>query len=580
MIPWPPNKKERMVSPVKTKRKTLNLTKVEQLSRKMGIDKKSSKSQNTISMAGLLKKVDKLKSGVGLGPQKALASLKRVKELQRIKVLGFKNLKPPGQPKKNILERLKINTVFVRYAAIGAGIVVGVSLITGAALYNDAQQAPIPAFSVVLDGQVIGYTKDIKPVDASVKQFKDELEQDYNMDVSFSQSIEYLATAVDEKQLTDINTINKQLKASMDVKVRGVAIVIDGKETVIVKDRATAHSIIEGIKAPYKQASKDTQLKEIKLAEDVRFKDKLVSYETVTDKEDAYKLIAGGTEEQKTYEVQDGDTLWSISKKHKITLDELMAANRGLDEDDTIRPGDKLNLTVPKNLINVVTKEVTSYTESIPFETKTQEDSSMYTNQSKVITDGQEGVKGITVEVIKQNGIEQQRVVIEEKVLKEPVDKVIAKGTKKPPETTRKSPKTTKSSTKGTKKTTTAVGTGNFSLPTRGTITSRFGMRWGKLHTGVDIGAPVGTPIRASDSGRVIFAGWSGGYGKLVKIDHGGGKVTYYAHCSSIAVSKGQKVSKGQVIARVGSTGNSTGPHLHFEIRINGKPINPLSRVR
>jgi murein DD-endopeptidase MepM/ murein hydrolase activator NlpD len=562
MRPWPPSKKERIGSPVKNKRKTLNLTKVEHLRRKMGIHKKSSKSQSIISMAGLLKRVNILKKKISLGPQKVLRLSKKATVLQRVGVLGFiKSLKLPGELKgKNIIKKLKINTFFVRYTAIGAGIIVGVSLITGAALHNNnTQQLPIPVFSVVFDGEVVGYVRDISPIETSIKQFKKELEQDYKMDVVFTQPIEYLATAVNDNQLTDVNTINKKLKAALDVKVNAVAIVIDGRETVVVKNRAIANSIIEEIKAPYKNTTEDGQLKEVTLAEDVRFVDKQVPYEQIEDKETAYKIIAVGTEEQKTYEVQDGDSLWSIVKKHKITLDEIVAANPGLDEDDTIRPGDQLNLVVPKNLINVLTKEVVTYTESIPYETKTQKDSSMYTTQSKVVTEGQKGSKKVVVEVTKLNGVEQEKVVMSEKVLKEPVDKIVAKGTKKPPP---------------------SVGTGSFSLPTRGTITSRFGMRWGRLHTGVDIGAPTGTSIRAADSGKVIFAGWSGGYGKLVKIDHGGGKVTYYAHCSSINVSRGQNVSKGQVIARVGSTGNSTGPHLHFEIRINGKPINPLSRVR
>ena len=111
--------------------------------------------------------------------------------------------------------------------------------------------------------------------------------------------------------------------------------------------------------------------------------------------------------------------------------------------------------------------------------------------------------------------------------------------------------------------------------PCAGPITSGYGMRWGRLHAGIDIGAGYGTPIHAAASGNVIFAGWMGGYGNFVIIDHGGGMATAYAHQSSIAVGGGS-VSQGQVIGYVGSTGPSTGPHLHFEVRINGSPVDPL----
>ena len=100
-------------------------------------------------------------------------------------------------------------------------------------------------------------------------------------------------------------------------------------------------------------------------------------------------------------------------------------------------------------------------------------------------------------------------------------------------------------------------------------------MRWGRLHAGIDIAVPYGTPIHAAASGTVIYAGWMGGYGNFVIIDHGGGLSTGYAHQSSIAVGGGS-VSQGQVIGYVGCTGHCFGPHLHFEVRINGTPVDPL----
>ncbi|MGQ9901513.1 MAG: murein hydrolase activator EnvC family protein [Fimbriimonadales bacterium] len=124
---------------------------------------------------------------------------------------------------------------------------------------------------------------------------------------------------------------------------------------------------------------------------------------------------------------------------------------------------------------------------------------------------------------------------------------------------------------------------GRFVRPVEGQLTSGFGMRVHpifkvrKMHTGIDIAAPAGTPIRAADGGVVVEAGYIRGYGYTVIIDHGGGVATLYAHSSALLVAAGQEVTRGQIIARVGSTGYSTGPHLHFEVRVNGEPVNPLS---
>ena len=128
-----------------------------------------------------------------------------------------------------------------------------------------------------------------------------------------------------------------------------------------------------------------------------------------------------------------------------------------------------------------------------------------------------------------------------------------------------------------------ASGSGVLSWPVNGVVTSPFGYRIHpifhvrKLHTGVDLHAGMGVSIHAAGAGTVVSAGWRGGYGKCVVVDHGGGLATLYAHQSQILVSVGQKVKRGEVIGKVGSTGYSTGPHLHFEVRVNGSPVNPLN---
>jgi murein DD-endopeptidase MepM/ murein hydrolase activator NlpD len=117
---------------------------------------------------------------------------------------------------------------------------------------------------------------------------------------------------------------------------------------------------------------------------------------------------------------------------------------------------------------------------------------------------------------------------------------------------------------------------GGYQWPVSGPVTSPFGWRWGRLHEGIDIAVPSGTPVHASAAGTVIYASWMDGYGNFVIVDHGGGIATAYGHNTSVAVAVGQSVAQGEVIAYSGSTGHSTGPHVHFEVRVNGQAVDPL----
>ncbi len=125
-------------------------------------------------------------------------------------------------------------------------------------------------------------------------------------------------------------------------------------------------------------------------------------------------------------------------------------------------------------------------------------------------------------------------------------------------------------------------GGGSMAWPAPGPVTSPYGMRWGRLHSGIDIGVSVGTPVVAARDGVVVLTrtGYGGGYGNYIVVDHGGGISTLYAHNSSLSAGVGARVSRGQVIAISGNTGRSTGPHLHFEVRVNGNPVNPMPYLR
>ena len=218
-----------------------------------------------------------------------------------------------------------------------------------------------------------------------------------------------------------------------------------------------------------------------------------------------------------------------------------------------------LNDDGSSKLLTVSTSEIQIFTRTVEFETVYEDDASMYEGETKVKTEGVNGTSRVTAQIYRVNGQEIARDVLSEIVIEEPVDQVILKGTKEKP---------------------TTDPTGSFICPASGRFSSGFGARWGRKHQGIDIAGPYGSNIVAADGGTVIYAGYnSGGYGNLVKIDHGNGYVTYYGHNSSLCVSVGDKVAKGQVIAKMGSTGRSTGNHCHFEIRKGGTPVNPTGYI-
>ncbi len=214
------------------------------------------------------------------------------------------------------------------------------------------------------------------------------------------------------------------------------------------------------------------------------------------------------------------------------------------------------------------------YTREIAYDITTEYDESQPSSYEKIKTEGENGEEEVTVRTVYVDGVQTDAYETDSVVIKEAVDEVVVKGSDSSSEGTSSSSTSSSSS----------YGSGSFIWPVPYThnITSEFGMRWGRLHGGIDIadGGVYGQSIVAADSGTVILAGNQGdGYGNYVIIDHGNGYKTLYGHMSSVAAYTGQQVSQGEVIGYVGSTGNSTGPHLHFEIRVNDVQTDPLGYV-
>lgn len=208
--------------------------------------------------------------------------------------------------------------------------------------------------------------------------------------------------------------------------------------------------------------------------------------------------------------------------------------------------------------LDVTSTRAVTYTESIPYETITRENDELDQTYCATIQEGSEGEAVVTAEIQTVDGQEHGRTIVERTVLSNATDEIIEVGTRN-----------------------VGIGTGEFMVPLSSyTFTSGFKWRWGKLHSGVDLAVDEGTPVYAADNGKVIVAEDSGnGYGNYIILDHQNGYKTLYGHNSELLVSVGDIVAKGDKIALSGNTGNSTGPHLHFEIHVGDEKVDPQQYV-
>ncbi len=222
------------------------------------------------------------------------------------------------------------------------------------------------------------------------------------------------------------------------------------------------------------------------------------------------------------------------------------------DVDEVVKAVIAANTKAKKPVITVELVGNTETKQTISPPTTVTYSDDIPVGQSKLKSSGKEGEKLVLKELVVENDKVISSKFISEKIITTAQEKVIVQGKK-------------------------SATTNNVFLasPSRGVVSSNFGIRWGKMHEGMDIAAPVGEPIKAVLDGTVTYAGWMSGYGYFIKMKHSGGVETAYGHCSKIEVKVGESVKKGEKIGEVGNTGNSTGPHLHFEVLVNGQPKNP-----
>ncbi len=372
--------------------------------------------------------------------------------------------------------------------------------------------------------------------------------------------IQYSSSLVNRQDVVDEATLQQDLSEEIGLVTPAYCLYVDGEYI-----GATPYEgALEELLANLKEDATNENTISCEFAEDVEIRQEYVPSEEIMNLGYLAETLYSTKSAEVTYEVKKGDTWSEIANSHGLTSKELLALNPGYNI-DKLQIGEVLTLSasVPYLTMTVVQQE--RYVDEVNYDIVYTDSANMYKGDYKVTSPGQYGAADVVANVTYVNGEETERTILSSVTLREPVTEQRLQGTKDRP---------------------TWLPTGSFRWPTSGRITSYFGGRrspggiGSTNHKGIDIANSYGAPVYAADGGTITYAGWMGGYGYLVQISHGNGYVTYYGHNSSLLVSVGQHVYKGQQIARVGSTGNSTGNHCHFEIRYNGVAKNPLNYLR
>lgn len=390
-----------------------------------------------------------------------------------------------------------------------------------------------------------------------------------------------LADAIQEQidtQAVDADVINAEseietaiaqeaAEAHNDGRIRAFPVMVDGEFLGAVTEYDRIENFLETTKKRY--STEDT----LSVSFDKNIEYSYESYvlpDQIVDQQQIINIFSSVVSEPVYYQVELGDSPWQVAVDNDMSLDELtncFATFEGEQIGDITEyfpVGAMIQLSAEVPYLQIMTTKQVEYTEAIDYEIIKTEDPDMYKGDTAVDVKGVEGEKLVKAIVTYKGDVAVATEVLSEVVISEPVAKQMRVGTRKT----------------STPLSTDSGGSGVYFWPVGGGYISSY-QGDGRGHKGIDIAAPYGTPIYAAESGTVIVSstGWNGGYGNWIKIEHGDGNVTIYAHQSSLAVSYGEYVVKGQLIGYVGSTGDSSGNHLHFEVRSNGAYLNPIDYV-
>lgn len=416
----------------------------------------------------------------------------------------------------------------------------------------------VTGYEYSYNNRTLGIVENQEDVTLLVDVVNQQLSKEHEALVAIdkTQDISFKRVFIINKEVDNQEKVLRRLTYMQDLTAKGYGIYIDGTRVGIMSKEEDADRVLNRILNTYLSQNEDVEYESVTFAEKIEIKEVDTKLGRMDNVDDIVDKILNGGKRTDIHVVEPGETFAVVAEKHGITQAQLKESNPTVDITG-LEIGETLYLSQSVSMVKVQTVEVSSYIEYIPFVTTYQDDNSIWKGETTNKVTGLEGQREVVAKIVRNNGKEVAKMILKEKMLSEPVTAVILVGTKPPPP---------------------LQGTGELIYPvTSFKLTSTFGARWGRLHSGVDLAAPTGTKIRAADGGTVILAGYNGELGYCVEIDHGGNRSTVYGHCSKLEVSVGDKVFQGQHIGNVGSTGRSTGPHLHFEVRELGVAKNPLT---
>ena len=426
------------------------------------------------------------------------------------------------------------------------------ALAIGAVTFNGMYSR---AYVLTVDGEELGIVSSESDVETMVAHVEsrasDILGESYNYDAD----IQLTPAITSSDGFDDMGEMEDTMFVSVGALVEACAIKVNGELLGYAPTQEAMEEMLERVAQPYFT----DYTTGYEFVEDVELYSVELPSNTEYDLESIYELLTTFTVEEAYYTVQKGDTFNHIAYSLDMTPADLSALNPGINI-NKIQIGQQLVIQEAIPYLSVRTFENKTYETVIPSPVEEIPTADLYIGVTKIKEQGEDGSAIENADITYVNGVEVDREIIHTAVTESATTTYTYVGTTPRPKT---------------------ASNGYYIWPTTThRITSPYGYRYifgrYEFHLGVDIGASYGTNIKAADGGKVTYSGWKGSYGKLVIITHDDGSQTYYAHCSQLLVKYGDKVYQGQTIAKVGSTGNSTGPHLHFEIRIKGKTVDPL----
>jgi murein DD-endopeptidase MepM/ murein hydrolase activator NlpD len=442
--------------------------------------------------------------------------------------------------------------------------------------HHDDNQLIKTVFHVYVDGKKIGTVREKSVVDRAVEQYIQNAKgKKGDFAFTLNESIELKPEKMFRPQF-DNEAVREALSKTLSVSLEAYRLVIDGQTVAYVSSEKEAEDILLKMKLEHvskeeldaieknKAEDKEVEIPELQPGEskvvDLDFSSPILvrkaqtSLSELVSVDEAISRIKEGTLQKKEHIIQEGETVESITEKYHLTMDQFFTLNPRLVLAPVIRIGEKITVTEKKPFTQVLVYEAIRKQNEIPFKIEKQDDSTLEKGETKTVQKGQKGLEDITYTVRKTNGKTIQKDILNQEQVKAPVTEIQKIGTKVIP----------------------SKGTGQLSWPAvGGYISSHKGSRWGRQHKGMDIARPSNRSILAADNGTVAFAGWDGDYGNKIIINHNNGMRTIYAHLNSLSVSTGDVVQKGSKIGVMGTTGQSTGVHLHFEVYKNGVLQNP-----